>query len=268
MIELLVVIAIIGILAALLLPALSRAKHKSQNIVCFNNLRQLNLGWAMYSAEHYDQLVPSGFLNIANPDPTEPREQEGGPYARWALGDMGRAPSWTNVLSNQNGLLWRYVPAQGVYKCPADKKGDAWPGRGGVPTVRSVSMNCWMNPIEEPLPGYRIFRKQSDITTPGPSKCWVMIDHSPSTIHGGFYVSTSRPFMPRWGDLPAAYHQDDACSLSFADGHVELRKWTDRIVLSMNWVITIVGVPTDPNSTDWAWLMERTTISTFGPQGF
>lgn len=253
LIELLVVITIITILAAMLLPVLSRAKQKVQGIACINHLKQLNYAWHMYAGDHNDRLVPnisngSGHLAKTADDPYA---QPGMPYASWVLGDFNsNATASTDPDFVRNGLLFSYVKNLGVYRCPADQK----KGANGEFTTRSMSLNGWMGTINPWKKNCLVFLKYSDIIRPTPANCFVFVDENPGTINDGYFLED--PNAPKqWVDLPAAYH-NAAGGMSFADGHAEIRKWTDYKVRAGTYG-TFSGK--DPNSGDLPWLLERTT---------
>src|ERR1035437_6016061 len=122
LIELLVAIVIIAILAAMLLPALSKATQKAQAISCMNQLKQLTLGWIMYNGDNNGRLPPNGEQGEQPASATDPAYQPGGQYAQWCSGDMTKtalATSQSNFI--QNGLIYPYVKTVSVYKCPADQ---------------------------------------------------------------------------------------------------------------------------------------------------
>ncbi len=262
LIELLVVIAIIAILAGMLLPALAKAKTKAQGIQCQSNGRQLMLAWHLYSVDYTDNLVRSAgedsMVTAISPTHVYPLNQ-------WCMGEMASGTGITNSVLIMDSLLYKYVGSLGPYKCPADKKTtkDPYGKKGGLPSLRSMSMNCWMNPIN-PWAADNAkctnFRKQGAISRP--SDTWVTLDENPVSINDGWFVCD--PNSSAWTDYPASYH-NKANGISFADGHSEIKRWQDRAVIGLTADNIASGsIPISDKMFDLKWLQAR---SSYGPNG-
>jgi len=243
LIELLVVIAIIAILASLLLPALSRAKMKGQQIACLNNYRQLQFCWHIYCDDNQDMMPANEAINIS--------------YNRAAL-SVGanswlQGNAWTDVsLTNiQRGALFRYNQSVGIYKCPADNS--TVRDQGKIPRTRSVSMSMYMNVRGNPTDSdYRkCWHKTADIRHPGPSKALVFIDeHEKAIQQSAFGINAPDRWWLfgtakwTWIRFPATRH-NNGCTFSFADGHAETWRWREpntlRISKLSDWLVLQAG---------------------------
>jgi prepilin-type N-terminal cleavage/methylation domain-containing protein len=269
LIELLVVIAIIAILAALLLPALAHAKVRAQRIQCLSNLKQLALGWYMYSGDNNDRIVPTvgqGGLQILSTNGNS-FWLPGNAANQWIYGDMSVPVAATSDILLRVGLMFPYAPNVGVYKCPADKKKVPFTGKD---TIRSMSMNAYMNPLTGPPaapavtpPGplntaYRLFKKQNDISVLGAANCWVLIDENPVSINDGWFCVDPSPTANDWIDKPATYH-DRAGGLSYADGHGEIKPWKDVNLIGYLGPPETALAPMPPGD-DLHWLGRRTSV--------
>jgi prepilin-type N-terminal cleavage/methylation domain-containing protein/prepilin-type processing-associated H-X9-DG protein len=225
LIELLVVIAIIAILAALLLPALTKAKLKAQGIHCLNNLRELQYGWIMYTHDNRDYLPGDKWQDEAA------HLSNAGNWITGWLTPQGSGPNnldntnTTYLLDSTYSQLGPYVKSASVYKCVADSS-LAVEGNATLPRVRSMSMNGWMGPnspawSSEP---YIVFAKMSAIVVPGPANAIVFLDERSDSIDDGYFAIDE--VTPQLVNLPAGYH-NGASGITFADGHSEIHKWRD-----------------------------------------
>jgi prepilin-type N-terminal cleavage/methylation domain-containing protein/prepilin-type processing-associated H-X9-DG protein len=268
LIELLVVVAIIAILAAMLVPALAKAKQKAEGAGCMNNTKQLALAWQMYATDNSDWLSPNrdggsvqGWQGLTA-NWTKPV-----PYSSlsWAGGWLDFTPNTsdnTNVFNLYNGALGTYVSKNvGVYHCPADK----FPAREGnamVTRVRSNSMNGFVGDrqntrstgVSDWYPNYMQFLRSTSLTRPGPSSTWLLVDEHPDSINDGWLIPDVTD-ATRFVDLPASYH-NGACGFAFCDGHSEIHKWHGSTIQPVK-MTQYNGFAGDAN--DVAWFAQHST---------
>jgi prepilin-type N-terminal cleavage/methylation domain-containing protein/prepilin-type processing-associated H-X9-DG protein len=209
LIELLVTIAIIGILAALLLPALSRAKEKGQRTGCLNNLKQLQTGWQMYLDDDSDLLPPNLWDGVHG-------QAAGSAPGSWVVGNaLENTP--TNI---ERGVQWRYNSSLGIYHCPADT---SLANDGITPRFRSYSLLNYLGADPNgPSPDSALnMAKGTQIKN---TSAVLAFDCEDATsINDGILLVEPAPIM-QWADLPSSRHSQ-GCDFSFVDGHVEYWRW-------------------------------------------
>jgi type II secretory pathway pseudopilin PulG len=216
LIELLVVIAIIAILAALLLPALSRAKVRAQQTDCLNNLRQLQTGWMIYTDDH-ENVMPYNDNRVTS------LSRNTSTTNAWVSGDATVSADLSFI---EQGTIYPYVGNPGVYHCPSD---NSLITNSNVLRTRSYSLDYYLNGSIDPqwsayLPEgteSSVVVKYSGISHP--ALTFAFLDENANTIEDGVYLLFRAP-DETWQNAPSDRHSQGA-NLSFTEGHCEHWKW-------------------------------------------
>jgi prepilin-type N-terminal cleavage/methylation domain-containing protein/prepilin-type processing-associated H-X9-DG protein len=288
LVELLVVIAIIAILAALLMPVLSRVKQRAQGAFCLNNGKELMVAMHLYTNENHDFFPP-------NPD-----DANNIPGYNWCGGSAGVGQSDEfnpDIIADPTrSLLIGYLAGKvALFHCPGDLRQGKYQGSNSallgqiVPAARTFSMSQAVGTIDpgfdaseftgsgyvhRGVPGlsvngpwldnsdqhrrnspWRTFGKTTDPGPPSPSDLWVLVDEAVEGLNDAAFAVDMT--VPGWHDYPGIYH-NFGCGFAFADGHSESHHWHSPTT-RYGQGDTGSGSSDPAAWPDWEWITARTS---------
>jgi len=272
LIELLVVMAVIAILAGLLLPALSQARHHARSSQCTNNQRQLLLTWHLYNGDNREYAVANGHGPVGPSIALSSTMNESTTTKFWVPGDDHfYYPAITNsqwLTDPRHAMFAPYLRSAATYKCPEDQSFLRVPGVGKFPHVRSYSMNAyvgWAGNPDELNANYRVFATTADMVGTSPANIFVFQDVHPDNICFPAFVVRMPGEPEQFFHYPSSLHNGRGV-VAFADGHAQTHRWVDpRSTPSVTGGI-LAHWNDSPGNADLAWMRERTTCAADGQQ--
>ena len=113
-------------------------------------------------------------------------------------------------------------------------------------------------------PGWRIYKKVGDLTSPTPAMAWIFADESMYSLNDGYLQMNLN--VPNYPDVPAAYHGGNGNCFTFADTHAEAHKWLwpGTATAGLRTCPYAKGVtgsywPSSGQDVDWLWLRARSS---------
>jgi prepilin-type N-terminal cleavage/methylation domain-containing protein/prepilin-type processing-associated H-X9-DG protein len=288
LIELLVVIAIIAILAALLLPALAKAKAKAQQITCMSNAKQLSLAFQLYTGDMNDLYAP-------NPD--DGTTEKGYIWCSGQAGIGGADEFDPDLMKDSTRtLVAPYIGNNvGIFHCPTDNRVGLYDGAGyypnsplkglKIPAARSVSMNQAVGTVDptysangsghggipnRPTNGpwltgnyngnkaatgpYATFGKTTSFRgAASPAKIFMQCDESIYSINDAGLAADANPSEMKFIDYPSTAHNGGG-GFSFCDGHAEIHKWKGSAIVLHAEATGQNPATSALDKVDWWWL--------------